>query len=82
LGGRFVVSFFILLYVYSTKMYSYSGALHTSYKGGKNHYTVFGFYEGGGELKQIWAMHINEDGSSTIVSSKKRMIFWSEVRTP
>ena len=34
---------------------------------------------GGGSLEQRWAMHINEDGSSSYIGSKKRRISWEDI---
>lgn len=69
---------FLFTYLYTSEIHIYSNGLHVSY-GGPLHYTVFGFSEQGGALKQQWAMHINENGSSSYVRSKKRCIFWEDI---
>ena len=33
----------------------------------------------GGALKQRWAMHINDNGYSTYVISRKRMVSWEDI---
>jgi hypothetical protein len=69
---------FLFLYLCNSEILLYSNGLHVS-KGGPLHYTVFGFCELGGELKQRWAMHIAVDGSSSCVCSRKRRISLEDI---
>jgi hypothetical protein len=62
-----------------SKVLSYSNGLHVPKGGGPLHYTVFGFCELEGTLKQRWAMHIDEDGTSSCVFNRKRHISWEEI---
>jgi hypothetical protein len=75
--GRIVSCFFFCLC--NSKVILYSNGLHVPEEGGPLHYTVFGFCELGGTLKQRWAMHIDEDGTSSCVFSKKRCISWEDI---
>ena len=63
----------------NSKVILYSNGLHVPEGGGPLHYTIFGFCELGGTLKQRWAMHIDEDGTSSCVFSKKRRISWEDI---
>ena len=71
---------FLFLYIFTLlKSESvYSNGLHTS-NGGPPHYTIFGFSGREGALEQHWAIHLNEDGSSSCVRSRRRIIFWEEI---
>ena len=71
---------FLFLYLYPSEMCFYSGGLHSSRYGGHDHYTIFGFREQGGRLKQGWSMHVDEDGSSKcVIPSKNRCIYWGDI---
>jgi hypothetical protein len=71
--------FLIFNYLYTYEILLYSQGLHVSRGGGPLHYTVFGFYERRRALRQSWAMHVDKDGTSTYVPSKKQRIFWQDI---
>ena len=77
-GSWFCSRPFIFYYPYTSEIHLYSNAVHIS-RGGPPHYTVFGFSERRGGLEQGWAMHVDEEGSSSYNRSKKRYISWKDI---
>ena len=73
-----IVSFYFFIIFTHIWINLYSNGLHVSH-GGPLHYTIFAFVKRGGALHQRWAMHVDEDGFSTYVASRKRKIYWGDI---